>query len=131
MSPFARVVGLACLTILVYATGMSAASRTFGFPYTSGIAGSYLIYAAAGFFGARAGGGLGMGVLAGAAAGLTDATLGWSISWVIGPGRPPDDVRTAGSIAGIVVFVTFLAAAVGFVGALVARLFGSSAAPPA
>jgi hypothetical protein len=110
---------------------MSAASRTFGIPYTSGIAGSYLIYAAAGFFGARAGGGLWMGVVAGGAAGLTDATLGWLISWVIGPGRPPDDVRTAGSVAGVVVFVTFFAAAVGFVGALVARLFGSSSAPPA
>jgi hypothetical protein len=131
MSPFTRVVVLACLAIVVYDTAMSAASRTFGFPYTSGIAGSYLIYAAAGFFGARAGGGLWMGVLAGAAVGLTDATLGWLISWVIGPGRPPDGMRTAGSLAGVIIFVTFLAATVGFVGSLVARLFGSSSAPPA
>lgn len=122
MNAFTRVVLLSAAAILVYDTGMSAASRVLGFPYASAAIGSYVIYAAAGFFGARAGGGIGWGGLAGLAAGLTDATVGWLISAAIGPGRPPPGSGVI-LIAFAAVYVTALAGVVGILGALAARLF--------
>ncbi len=44
---------------------------------------------------------------------------------------PPENMRSPGAIAAIVMFVPVLAAAIGLIGAAVARLFGSSSAPPA
>ena len=103
----------------------SFASRLFGFQYSSLIVFTLLIYLAAGVFAARYGNLL-LSVLAGAATGLADSTVGWLISAIIGPGAVnipggTDEAGIAG-LAGIVItiiLVTFLATGVGLVGGLI------------
>ena len=87
--------------------------------------GSCLIYAAAGFFGARAGGGVRMGALAGFAAGLVDATAGWLVAAAIGgPALSAYTPGSTGETAIIVVFVALLGGIMGTIGALLAKLAG-------
>ena len=126
MNPLARVILLAAATVLVFDAVVATGSRIFGFAYASAVVGSYLIYLGAGYFGARAGRGIGAGILAAAAAGLADSTLGWLLSAAIGPGRPPAELAgNAGAIAAVVVFVPVLAGAVGLPGALAAHVMRS------
>jgi hypothetical protein len=123
MNPVARVALLSAATVLIFDVVVATGSRIFGFPYTSVVAGSYLIYFGAGFFGARAGRGVGAGVLTAAAAGLADSTLGWLLSAVIGPGGPPAALAASpGAIAAVVVLVPVLASAIGLCGGLVAHV---------
>lgn len=123
MNPLVRVALLSAASVLIFDAVAATASRVFGFPYAIAVLGSYLIYLGAGYFGARSGRGIGVGVLTAAAAGLADATLGWLISAAIGPGRPsPEMAGNPGAIAAVVVFVPVLATAIGFVGALAAHL---------
>jgi hypothetical protein len=98
--------------------------RVFGFPYAAAALGSWLIYAGAGFFGARAGGSVWMGVLAAATAGLVDSTAGWLISALIGPGRPTGEAATPAAIVAAVVMVPVFAGVVGAIGAVLAKLTG-------
>ena len=128
MSSFVRVLLISGAVVLVYDIVAASASRAFGFAYASASLGSYLIYATAGFMGARAGGGVAMGVLAAVAAGLVDATAGWLVSAWIGPGRPTGAAATSTAIGAVVVIVPVLAGIVGLVGAVVAWLVGL---PPA
>jgi uncharacterized protein YqgC (DUF456 family) len=59
-------------------------SKRFQFDYTILVWASFLIYAAAGYWGAHRRGFL-FGVLLGALAGLVDSTIGWFVSMSIGP----------------------------------------------
>jgi hypothetical protein len=57
--------------------------------------------------------------LAGGITGFVDATLGWYISWIIGPGRP--DIETdANGITLSIMFVIFIGVVIGFIGGLIA-----------
>jgi hypothetical protein len=123
MNALVRVALLSATTVLIFDAVAATASRVFGFPYTSVVLGSYLIYLGAGYFGARAGRGVGAGILTAAAAGLADSTLGWLLSAVIGPGRPPAELAVnPGAVAAVVVLVPMLAGAIGLPGALVAHV---------
>jgi len=77
--------------VVVYDAIASAISLTWKIPYRKFTAGSWLIYGFAGAVVARwhMPHGVILAVLAGGTAGLSDATLGWAISWWIGPGRIP------------------------------------------
>jgi hypothetical protein len=123
-SSYKRVLLISAAVVLVFDTVAAGASAALGFPYTAATVGSWLIYAAAAFFGARAGGGVWMGVLAAAMTGLVDSTAGWLISSAIGPGRPVGAAASPGAIAATVVTVTVLAGAVGIPGAVLGRLTG-------
>jgi hypothetical protein len=79
--------------ILAYDTAASLLSRRIGFNYAYATVGSLVLYAAAGFAAAEAAS-FEAACLVGGAAGLTDATLGWRISWVLGPGRLPSGKLT-------------------------------------
>ena len=52
--------------------------------------------------------------------GLVDSTLGWYISWTMGPGKPEIDMDATMIIATIII-VTLLAAFIGMIGGFFAR----------
>ena len=79
---------LGATSIVVYDAIASIASIALGFRYAAASFGSFALYAAIGAFAARTKS-RSFGVAAGAVTGLSDATLGWGTSWLIGPGRPP------------------------------------------
>ena len=122
MKPISRILLYGALAVILFDTAASLASRTLGFAYTSASTGSYLIYAVTGFFAARVLGWKGA-ALAGLTLGLVDATIGWGISWLIGPGQPPADVTFTPWMWPIIAITVSLTAVIcALVGAVVARL---------
>ena len=114
-----RVVVLGSAAVLIFDILASLASRQFGFAYARASVGSYLIYLAIGFFAARASASNAVGVAAVVAgiAGLVDASVGWVVSWALGPGRLPNGLQlTLARWVTAAVFVVALAAALGAVG---------------
>ena len=85
-----RPVLLGAVAVLALDTAGSFASRAFGFDYALLGLVSVMIYGATGYAVARRAD-RGAAVRAGAIVGIVDATLGWGISWLVGPGRPPAD----------------------------------------
>ncbi len=123
MTRLARVCLVGAAAVVAYDVVMSVASRTLGFDYATALPGSFLLYLATGFFGARAAGRLRAGALAGGAAGFADATVGWLLSVAIGADGAVEPA-TPLTIALVVVVVTLMAASVGLFGAVVERLTG-------
>ena len=118
MQPIILVVTIGVLAVLALDTIGSLASRRFGFKYGSLTLFSWALRIGTGFFAARYGS-LKLSFLAGGFVALIDATLGWYISWIIGPGRPKDNV-TVESMAWTVLIVTLVGASLGYVGGLLA-----------
>ena len=104
----------------------SAASRLLRFDYINLILVSLAIYLAAGYWGAHKRGFL-FGLLLGALAGLTDATIGWWVSTLIHPfsrmGIPPLELSLQ---LIILIVVTPLAFGLGFVGAGICKILGQT-----
>ena len=122
MTGLPRVLVIAALTVVVFDTIGSLASNATGFPYGLLAPVSFLIYAAAGFFAFRHGG-FRTAAVGGGMTALVDATLGWAISWVIGPGRPPEGLGM-GFLLFTAASVVVMAVLLGLAGGLVARLTG-------
>lgn len=120
MNSYTRVLLLTGAAVLSYDGLMALASRQLGFDYGSGVVGSLLIYAAAGFFGTRARTAVDSGLLAGAFAGLVDGTLGWLLSAAIEP-RVQQIETSPLEIFVVVWMVTLLGAGCGFIGGIVGR----------
>lgn len=120
MSQFWKIVGLGVVAVLAFDTAASFASAGLGFPYAYASAGSALIYAIVGYFTFRRWGLL-RAVGAALLVGLVDATLGWFISWQIGPGALPPDQITIPAIAATMVFVFICAAVCAVIGSAIAR----------
>lgn len=122
MTAYARVLLLAGAAVLLYDGLMAVASIQFGFDYASalGVLGSSLLYAAAGFFGARVRTRTRDGVMAGAFAGLVDSTLGWLLSVLVGVGHAGIEAGPP-AVAVVVVGVTLMGAVFGFVGGILGR----------
>ena len=112
------------IAILLFDLGASLASRSFGFPYARASIGSFLIYFAIGFATARTAAANPIRTAATVAmiTGVAEASLGWAISWYVGPGRLSSAtpmtverwIRTAVLVAGI-------AAGIGALGGLAGR----------
>ena len=117
MSPWIRITSLAAATVVVFDIAASLASRASGVPYQWAVIGSICLYAGTGFLIARAGasGSVLAAALAGVVLGITDATLGWGASWLIGPGRTGTNL-TASTWATTLLSVVALAAVVASVG---------------
>ena len=131
MSRFSRGVLYGVVAVLVLDTLGSFASRALGFNYGSLSVVSALIYLAVGAYGGIGAPGS-RAAAAAAVVGIVEATIGWAISWAIGPGKPePDEPSTAASIAIAVVLVTLLAAGVGAIGGWLARRVRRPTAPAA
>ena len=107
--------------VLVLDTIGAIGALRLGFRYERLMPVSFALYALAGALVVRAGGSPADGAAVGAVLGLVDATLGWAISWWLGPGRPPAGAGAFGVVAAALVLVPLTAAALGWVGA---HLFG-------
>lgn len=120
MNHFILTVLVGAFAVIVFDTIGSFASRSFGFPYYWLTIGSFFIYFSVGFIAAKYNR-LMFAPLAAGITSLVDSTLGWYISWVIGPGRPTTEIDTNVIIASIA-FVTFTGVFVGFIGGFVNRI---------
>lgn len=114
---------LSCLAVIVFDGVASVASLALGFPYTYAAFGSAVLYIAFAFFAARKFGFL-AAVLFGFAMGITDATLGWAVSWAIGPGRLAASTLTLSVWLYTATFVVVLAAMYGLVGGGIGAITG-------
>ncbi len=72
--------------VVIYDIAACLASRSLGFNYAYASFGSLIIYAGSSAIAAKVAA-FEQALPAGAVAGIADATLGWWISWKIGPGR--------------------------------------------
>jgi hypothetical protein len=86
---------------------VSFASKYLGVPYTLASVGSFLIYGITGYFVGRISSPL-EAALVGAIVGLSESTVGWYLSWVIGPGRPATGPLGRSQIATAIVTVTII-----------------------
>ena len=107
--------------VVAYDAAASAASLIFRFPYIYATVGSVLIYAIGGFLLARVRGFM-SSALAGAFLGSVDATLGWAISWLLGPGRPSAGALSVNQWLLAAVSVVLLAVVCSCVGGTIAAL---------
>ena len=135
MNIFVKGVLFGVVAVLILDTVGSIMSKRYRFPYTKLSSISFLLWATAGAFASQGGTpdlikSIGLGWIAGLLVGLIDSTLGWWISWQVGPGRLRPESTACTKIARIVFRVTMLAAAVGAFGALIvgslAKLIGHS-----
>ena len=95
----------------------SVAARMLGFEYSLLTPVSLVAYVAVGaYVGLRAR--VSQAAIVGAVVGVIDATLGWAISWAIGPGRPQaGEAISALGLFNTAVFVALLSAASAALGA--------------
>lgn len=125
MKGLPRVLFFASIALVLFDAIAALASESLGFSYGSAVYGSYLIYGLTGFFAARIGG-TRAAIIAGVALGLVDATIGWGVSWLIGPGKPAIDTALTiwmWLVVAITVCITATICAV--VGAFATRFVGS------
>jgi hypothetical protein len=120
---------LAVVAVLVFDTIAAFVSKGSGFGYRwFGIL-EILLYLAIGFFGARATGtwrgGLGVVVIAA----IAEATLGWYISALVGPGALPANTALP-IVASAALFAILWNGTFGLLGALVGARIGTSRLPP-
>ena len=120
MSPFFRVLLIGCGAVLAFDAVASLASVAFGLPYWYAGIGSFLIYLLVGAAAARHVS-IRLSALTGAVVGLVDATLGWAISWLVGPGRKAAGNLTPAHFLGTAVLVALLASVVAALGASLNR----------
>jgi predicted Zn-dependent protease len=126
VQPAVKTFFTGALLVLLFDTVGATASRLIGFPYATLTIGSFIIYLALTHRAARQAGVL-TAIAVGAVLGLVDSTLGWAISWAIGPGRPTEPMSAA-PIAGTILFVVGLGATWGLLGGIAARsMFGKAA----
>jgi hypothetical protein len=113
-----------CAAVIALNSLSSVASEAFGFSYTALWPISLVVYGAIAFVAARLVARVGAGVVAGLSVAATEATLGWAISWLIGPGQPAPEDQAAGAVVAVALTVTVSGAVIG----LVAGLLGKRAA---
>ncbi len=113
-----RWILVGCGAVVVFAAAGAFASEELGFDYAILTPGSLAIYAVAAFLTARDEGETRWGVFAGGTVAFVEATVGWTVSWVIGPGALDD--ATPGVLIGVVLASVALGAIVGLVAGLAA-----------
>ena len=120
MSQWVIVTVVGSLAILIFDLCSSLASQRFGIRYGLFSVGSVAIYFVTGFVAGKAGS-IGWAMLAAIIVGGIEATLGWYISWIIGPGRIEEGLTFQFALFGVG-FTILLAFIFGFLGALFAKL---------
>ena len=121
MNKLWKIVSTGIVAVLLFDTAASLAAKGLGFPFAYASIGSVLIYAMVGYFAYRRSG-LVRAIGAAVLVELVDATLGWFISWQIGPGALPTDQVTPPIIATTVVTVLVFSAVCALIGAAIARV---------
>jgi hypothetical protein len=119
--PLVAIMVAAAVAVVLFDSLAASVSVITGINYEFFFVGSVLIYALAGAVTYRfAGGSLGSAALVALAVGIADATLGWWVSWSIGPGRPTFPM-TPLLLTMSASFTACIATATGAVGAVIAR----------
>jgi hypothetical protein len=120
MSRTARGTLYGAVAVLALDTIGAFASRTLGFEYAMLAPISFVLYTAIGAYVGVAER-VSRAAMVGAVVGVIDATLGWAISWVLGPGQPQAGERiTLFGLLNTMLFVAVLAAAGAALGASIA-----------
>ena len=114
-SPVAPILIGGMAAVLVFDAIGSAASKQLGFSYALLIPGSFLIYGAVAALVARRRD-WAVGVLSALVMASTDLTLGWAVSWLIGPGKPAGGF-TVPTIIGAIITAFVIAGLAGTFGA--------------
>jgi hypothetical protein len=122
LAPALRIFIAGAVAILMFDTAGAVAALTLGFPYALLSPGSFLIQIVVGFLATRASS-LKVGVALATGVAAIESTIGWLISWAIGPGRPPAEFHTVGWITASVIIVTITGSLCGLLGGGLARLF--------
>jgi hypothetical protein len=122
---------LGSVVVLLFDTIGSLVSKHFRFPYARLASGSHMIWTGVGAFAAFSAldALVARAAIAGWVVGLVDATLGWWISWQIGPGRPLAQLPrplTRSRLATISILVSVRAAIFGGFGGLLVWAFRAS-----
>ncbi|HEV8593572.1 MAG TPA: hypothetical protein VGQ55_15815 [Pyrinomonadaceae bacterium] len=120
MKSFLSVVLVGVVFVLLYDSIGALISRSTGFAYGWLAIGSLALYAVFGFLAGRKSG-WAYGLAGGAFLGLIDSTIGWTISWMIGPGKPSTEMNAV-MILVTVIFVTISAGVFGLIGGLTSLL---------
>jgi hypothetical protein len=136
MDTFQSGVLLGVIAVLTLDTAGSLLSQRLRFRYTKLTPISLLLWATSAAVASRGAApdlikSIGLGWMAGLIVGLADSTVGWWISWRLGPGRLRPELVSNRNILRIVFRVTMLAAAVGGVGALLREMANRIAHTPA
>jgi hypothetical protein len=103
----------------------STVAQAKGYTYSKGTWISFLIYTTAGVV-AKQNGSLINGSMSGAGVAGIEATIGWWVSWMIGPGRLPDTFSKEARSKAIfqtIVFVMLTGALFGILGAFIKYIF--------
>lgn len=119
MNSLAALLALGVVAVILFDLIASLASRFLGVPYVLATVGSFLIYAVIGFFVGRTATPVEAAVVC-AAVGLTESTVGWYVSWIIGPGKPAEGELTRRQILTAIRNVTLLGAIIGGAAGVVA-----------
>jgi hypothetical protein len=116
------VLRVAILVMLGWELLACALSLTLHIPFERFALGDLTIYFGAGLALARRSGLL-SGPVGSAAIAAVDATVGWTITWLLGPGRPADGWSHPWAIVATSLGVVFLAALLGFGAGVVGEFF--------
>lgn len=121
MSSWFRITLLGAMVVVVFDVAASLVSRASGMPYQWASIGSLCLYGGAGFMLARATASRPIpgAAFGGAILGITDATLGWAASWILGPDRAESLTVTGWVLTAV--SVVALAAAVAAIGGAIGR----------
>lgn len=115
-----QVISAGVLAVLLLDTFGSLASRSLGFLYAKLSVVSFSIYFLVGIYAARDQA-IAVGAFAGATVAAVEATLGWAVSWRIGPGRLADQDGDALTVIRAALTVVSIGALLGLLGAMVGR----------
>lgn len=100
-----RVVLGGIFAVILFDTVGSFTAKSFGFSYSLLIPGSLLIYGTVAAMVARRRDWV-VGLVAATVLAFTDVTLGWAVSWLIGPGKPESGLTPMTVVgAGMTAFV--------------------------
>jgi hypothetical protein len=119
-----KIVIVAIVGVIVLDALTSVASRTIGFPYSLAGVVTIAIYCATGFYATRYAN-LKVGLLASAIVGFVDSTVGWAISWIIGPGRPEGKTTATGGLVLTIASVILVATISGLFGGILSKILSS------
>lgn len=126
MRDYSKIVLLGLLGVVAFDALASIASRVLGFWYVYATVGSWLIYGVVGFFAGRLVP-LSAAAVGGAVVAFGEATVGWKVSCLIGPGCA-DVTLTVGVIVFTIFFVTLVGAIIAAVGSIIGRRWATQAA---
>ena len=119
-TPVHRVALLGMFAVVVFDAIASLASLAIGFNYEYSAFGSLLLYCVFGYWASSVRTIL-FASIVGALMGLTDASLGWAVSWILGPGRWEPGLLTLPTWALIALQITAVAAICALLGGVVRR----------